>query len=423
MRAVGGRREARVEVEHAALEDRRPQLALGREVVEEGRLRDPDASATARMPTPGEAEAREERLGGVDDLLAGRGRGFGLALAVWIVDHPSNSDRPTGRTAAYRAAHGWQARICEPCSILHADPGTRAALRSPRPRPSHGQDDAKMGLVLALVAREHAYLEGSAGLREVGAGAGRRRARRARGRRSSPSTATPARPTCWARSHLRRERAARGSGERISLELARGSAARAPRSWCSTTSSRAPGEALAPLLRVLGERRARRPARCRSRARSRPPARRTSRATPIRSSRRQLDRFAMQVRMRGLVGWRAASGVARALLDARAEPPLAPRCSTPNGVMRCSARPRRSPIVPAARAALLRAVESLRARLGRASRRCSPIARSRAPRPRSCARTRCCAAPRRSSPPTCARSASCSRAACPRRSSRTLAAI
>ncbi len=213
--------------------------------------------------------------------------------------------------------------------------------------------------------------------------------------------------------HLRRERAAHGRGERISLELAAGPSARAE-VLVLDDLSRAPGEALG-----AAPARARRAPARRPRAAARERARNRRRAGP-----RELRRPARADPARPLrdPGAHARAGRGAAFRGgARAARPRAGRrrtgaVSTPNGVTRCSAGPRRSRSFPrraprcCARSRISRAPRA-------ASRRCSPTARSRAPRPRSSARTRWCAAPSRSSPPTCARSASCWRAACPRRSS------
>jgi MoxR-like ATPase len=116
---------------------------------------------------------------------------------------------------------------------------------------------------------------------------------------------------------LRRER--RGNAERLAFELAPGPLGSAEVLLLDDLS-RAPGEALAPLLRILSERRA---------AGVRLPletaiatagaADLESYADPLEPS--QLDRFAVQVRMRGLVSGRRFDR-ARALLDRDREPPL-----------------------------------------------------------------------------------------------------
>ena len=218
----------------------------------------------------------------------------------------------------------------------------------------HGQDDAAMGLVLALVAREHAYLEGPPGCgksalaRAAAAAAGARTAELAFHRDASAAD-------LLGEVHLRRERAAHGRGERISLELAAGPSARAE-VLVLDDLARAPGEALGLLLRVLGERRLADlalPLESALATAGAPDL--ESYADPLEPT--QLDRFAIQVRMRGLVGGRRF-GVARALLDR--EPTAA--APAPLDTERRHALQRRAaalPIVPAARAALLRAVENL----------------------------------------------------------------
>ena len=212
-----------------------------------------------------------------------------------------------------------------------------------------------MGLVLALVAREHAYLEGPPGCgksalaRAAASAAGARTAELAFHRDASAAD-------LLGEVHLRRERARGGKGERIALELAAGPSARAE-VLVLDDLARAPGEALGLLLRVLAERRlagAALPLESALATAGAPDL--ESYADPLEPT--QLDRFAIQVRMRGLVGARRF-GVARALLDR--EPAPAPTAHALDTEKRHALQRRAAAlaIVPAARAALLRAVENL----------------------------------------------------------------
>jgi len=215
----------------------------------------------------------------------------------------------------------------------------------------HGQDDAKLGLLLALLAREHAYLEGPPGCgksalaRALASASGARRAELAFHRDASAAE-------LLGEVHLRRE--SRAPGERIAIELALGPSASAELLLLDDLS-RAPGEALGSLLRVLAERRfAGRALPLETAIATAGPPDLESYADPLEPT--QLDRFAIQLRMRGLVGARRFA-LARALLDRELEaspPPL-------DTEMRHSLQRRAAalPIEPAARAALLRAVERL----------------------------------------------------------------
>ncbi|HTO05804.1 MAG TPA: AAA family ATPase [Myxococcota bacterium] len=221
----------------------------------------------------------------------------------------------------------------------------------------HGQEDAVTGLVLALVAREHAVLEGPPGCgksalaRALGQAAGARTAELAFHRDASAAE-------LLGETRLRRE--AIGGAERISLELALGPAARAELLVLDDLS-RAPGEALGLLLRVLAERRLSGqalPLECAVATVGTPDL--EAYADPLEPV--QLDRFAIQVRLHGLVvGKRFA--LARAALDRELAAGAAPALDrdTRHALQRRAAA---LAIEPAARAALLRAVERLVAASG-----------------------------------------------------------
>jgi len=220
-----------------------------------------------------------------------------------------------------------------------------------------GHDDAKTGLVLALLAREHAYLEGPPGCGKSALGGALARIAGARAMHASFHRDTNASELLGA-PRLRRER--RGNAERLSFELMPGPLATAEVLLLDDLS-RAPGEALSPLLRILSERRAAgAPLPLETAIATAGAADLESYADPLEPS--QLDRFAIQVRMRGLVSGRRFER-ARALLDRDPEPPLRAVLETDqrHALQRAT---RALPIDPAARAALLRAVERLRAAAG-----------------------------------------------------------
>ncbi len=230
-------------------------------------------------------------------------------------------------------------------------------LREILERALHGQEDAKTGLVLALVAREHAYLEGPPGCgksalaRALAHGSGARFAELAFHRDASAAELL---------GELRLRREARAGKERIALELALGASASAEVLLLDDLS-RAPGEALGVLLRVLGQRRlADRALPLETAIATSGPPDLESYADPLEPT--QLDRFAIQVRMRGLLGARRFS-LARGLLDRE----LGPDAPIPLDTEARHSLQRRAaalPIEPSARAALLRAVERLAAAAG-----------------------------------------------------------
>jgi energy-coupling factor transporter ATP-binding protein EcfA2 len=182
-----------------------------------------------------------------------------------------------------------------------------------------GHDDAKTALTLAWLAREHALLVGPSGCGKSAlanaalAGMGGSAARVAfhRDTRAAELLGDVA---------LVRE--PQGRGERLALRALPGALARAE-SWQLDDLERAPGEALAPLLRMLGEREgpggklplASAIATLLPRAQAR-------HADPPEAA--QLDRFALQVRMRSLAlaedPTLASALLAREAAPVRAEP-------------------------------------------------------------------------------------------------------
>jgi MoxR-like ATPase len=220
-----------------------------------------------------------------------------------------------------------------------------------------GQEDAKTGLLLALLAREHAYLEGPPGsgksalARALAAASGARAAELAFHRDASAAELL---------GDVRLRREPRAHGERIALELALGPTADAELLVLDDLS-RAPGEALGLFARVLGERRlGGRALPLETAVATSGPPDLESYADPLEPA--QLDRFAIQVRLHGLVGARRFA-VARALLD-RDLAAAAPRALDTEVRHALQRRAAGLALEPAARAALLRAVERLAAAAG-----------------------------------------------------------
>lgn len=220
-----------------------------------------------------------------------------------------------------------------------------------------GQEDAKTGLLLALLAREHAYLEGPPGcgkstLVAAFAQIAGARTTQIHFHRDTSASELLGEPYLLRR---RRERT-----ERLSFERTPGSLTRAEVLLLDDLS-RAPGEALAPLLRILSER---------ASAGVKLPLETAfatagseeleSYADPLEPS--QLDRFAVQVRMRGLVLGRGFAR-ARLVLD---RAPAAPIEAALDAAQRHRLQHEVAalPIESTTRSALLRAVEQLRAAAG-----------------------------------------------------------
>ena len=171
-----------------------------------------------------------------------------------------------------------------------------AALRAGLDAALVGQDDAKVGVMLGLLATEHVYIEGPPGCgkswltetftRAVGA-----RSATIQFHRDTRESDLLGDPIL--------HRHAMAQGERLTRHLHHGPLLRAEMIILDDLS-RAPGEALGPLLRILEERRIgglRLPLET-AIATSAPP-RLESHLDPLEPS--QLDRFAIQLRLRGVI--------------------------------------------------------------------------------------------------------------------------
>lgn len=181
-----------------------------------------------------------------------------------------------------------------------------------------GHDDAKTGVLLALLAREHAYLEGPPGCgksrlaRAAAAAAGARMA--------EVSFHRDLREGEWLGDAILRRRP-HGRGERIAREVVPGPALRAEVLVLDDVS-RAPAPALGPLLPLLGERRAHgRAIPLETAIATAPSPGIAVYGDPLEPG--LLDRFTVRIRMRGVLT-SGALDLARTVLASRAdvaEPP------------------------------------------------------------------------------------------------------
>ena len=210
-----------------------------------------------------------------------------------------------------------------------------------------GQEEAKTGLLLALLAREHAYLEGPPGsgktlLAEALASASGARVAGVRFHRDLRDTDLLG--DAVLRTH-------RSEGvERLEIGIEPGALLRAEVAVLDDIS-RAPGEALGPLLRILAERVGPGgPIPLETAIATGSPPGEDVCADPLEPS--QLDRFAIQVRMHGLVTGKDWVG-ARELLERAPAPGIEPVLD-PDTRLDLQARAAALPVVAEARAALIR---------------------------------------------------------------------
>lgn len=236
-----------------------------------------------------------------------------------------------------------------------------SALRAALDAALVGQDSAKTGLLLALVGRQHAYLEGPPGcgkslLAETLAARSGARVAAVRFHRDIRSS------DLLGDTVLRRE--GTRLGERVTREIDPGPLLRAELALLDDVS-RAPGEALGPLLRVLSERRAlgrELPLECA--VATAPPPELELYSDPLEPT--QLDRFAVQVRMQGLLVGRRWDEARRVIAGA-ASGPSEPETGESAAVLgreerwRLQRAARELPIGQTTRRGLLRLIEVLRA--------------------------------------------------------------
>lgn len=189
-----------------------------------------------------------------------------------------------------------------------------SALRARLDAVAVGQDVAKRALLLGLIARQHVYLEGPPGC-------GKSLLARALAALSGARCAEPVLHRDLRGEDLlgdaSLEREPRGGSERLRIARTPGALLGAE-IWLLDDISRAPGAALAPLLHALDARRAlgrALPLECAIATAGIPEQ--EIHGEPLEPA--WLDRFALQVRMPGLISSADRAG-ARALLDRLAEP-------------------------------------------------------------------------------------------------------
>ncbi|HEU4427320.1 MAG TPA: AAA family ATPase, partial [Myxococcota bacterium] len=190
-----------------------------------------------------------------------------------------------------------------------------------------GHDDAKTALLLALAAREHALLIGPSGCGKTALAEALLDATSARAARVAFHRDTRAAELLG---EVALERAPHERGERLALRALPNALARAEL-WLLSDLERAPGEALAPLLRMLGEREgAGGPLALATAIATLLPPAQARYADALEPA--QLDRFALQVRMRAhalAADPTSASALLGRAADAR---PDAPARAQPRGV-------------------------------------------------------------------------------------------
>ena len=141
--AASARVSAGLDLAQDALDHRGVELRLGGEVMEERRLAEADRLGDLAQADAGEAAPREQRLGGVENLLARR-------------DVSAATDRilPTDRSVEHYRSNGrlsidmWRAAACRRCGW--AGDGRRASRAHRRETRCYGASSQRSASIAAM---------------------------------------------------------------------------------------------------------------------------------------------------------------------------------------------------------------------------------------------------------------------------------